>query len=180
MLWNARFAVGAALVAFMLGCQPVDQQSSTSNEELRVLTPNQEKLLLEKAERVEKKDVVRQDIVDDKGVVVGTVTSQTTVVYLKQASGGGRFSMNASCTSTCKGAVNSKGCSCDSACGACTGNPIDLDPGSTDNTCKGTCTKSTTGFGNFGIFMAINPEGQSGLLVAQNVIRSDSTGLCPQ
>lgn len=149
----SKLVVAVILVLLVVGCPSKD--SSPGSEELRLLTPEQEKKLFEDAERVEKKEIVRQSFKNDKGEVVGTVTSQTTVIFLK---GGGRFNVNTTCA------------------GACSGNPTLLCTDKDDNTCgcrlennaceckgcsnklgcTGTCAKSSVGFGNFGRFIAMD------------------------
>lgn len=158
------------LAVVATGCPSTTTPPSSSVvEELRLLTPEQERKLLENADRVEKKEVVRQALTNDNGEVVGTVTSQTTVIFLKPSAGGGRFSVNASCTGTCSGI------------------PIDLCPGlpenkcgcniildkcqcagcSSEGGCSGTCTGTKVGFGNFGLFIAMDGGGGESARVAQ-------------
>jgi len=154
----SRPVVGVGLVVLMLGCQPKTPPpgpSTSSAEELRLLTPEQEQALLAESERVEKRDAVTQPLKDATGAVVGTVTSQTTVIYLKAGGrfGAGRFNVNTTCTSTCTGnpinlnpSLPSNVCACDSKCSTCTG-PVDAAG------CTGSCTETKTGFGNFGLFI---------------------------
>lgn len=156
-------------MALFIGC-PGPNQPSGEADELRLLTPEQVKWLADNTEKEEKKEMVRQSIKNDKGEVVGNISSQTTVIYLKPGSGrpgGNRFSVNVSCTSSCSGV------------------PTNIDPGNPNNTCAGrqdgcdpgrggcsactcpagctaSCIATKTGAGNFGIFMAmekgIDPE----------------------
>ena len=156
------------LISLMMGCHAKNTASTdSSNEELRLLTPEQEKKLISLAERTEEKPKLQQAVLDDKGNQIGTMTSQTTVIYLKPGGGlrGGRFSVNTTCVSSCTGTpVNldpSKAnnvCECDKDCAKCTG-AVD------SQGCTGTCTKVTTGWGNFGIFIAKNQETLNGSIV---------------
>jgi hypothetical protein len=153
-------------VTIVIGCQSkTSTSSSSSNEELRLLTPEQEQKLYELADKVEPKETIKQSIMNDNGEVVGTVTSQTTVIYLKRSAGGGRFSVNETCTNSCTGVpINLKpggttqenSCHCNDKCDGCTG-AVD------SQGCAGTCTKTKTGFGDFGIFIAMeNGDPQDG------------------
>jgi hypothetical protein len=139
--------LAASVVALStIGCQST---TSASGDELRLLTSEQETKLLEQAERVEPTAPVTEYVRNSKGDVVGTVTSQTTVIFLKT---GGRFSVNTTCTSTCGGVPvticpsGSNSCGCDSKCKTCAGC-------SDSQGCTGSCTQSKVGFGNFGRFI---------------------------
>jgi hypothetical protein len=167
-MWSniSKLVVAVILVVLVIGCQSKNPSpSSSSAEELRLLTPEQEKKLLEQAERVEQKEMVRQPIKNEKGEVVGEVRSQTTVIFLKP---GGRFSVNTTCTPACTGVpINLKlgvptqenSCHCNDKCDACTG-AVDAQG------CGGTCTQTKTGFGNFGIFIAMERENPQNTSVA--------------
>lgn len=141
-------AIGALLAVSMLGCQ----RRPPTVEELRLLTPEQEEKLLAQAERVETGNPEKQPLTDSKGAVIGTVSSSTTVIYLKRSAGGGRFSVSTTCTSTCAGSpINldpgkpTNSCGCNDKCDSCTG-PVD------SAGCTGSCSLTKLGFGNFGIF----------------------------
>ena len=144
-----RSVTAALLVPSMLGCQP-----RTDNPgELRLLTPDQMEKLLLWAERVETGNLERQELKNSRGVVVGTVTSSTTVIYLPRSAGGGKFSVSTTCTSTCTGSPThldpgrpANSCACNDKCDTCTG-PVD------SAGCSGSCTSTKTGFGNFAIFI---------------------------
>jgi len=161
--------VGILFVTLTAGCQSKESTStSTSNEELRLLTDEQQEKLYELAERMEKGQTVTKDILNDKGEVVGTVTSTTTVVFLKPSAGGGRFSVNETCTNNCtgvpinldpSGSTQDNSCHCNDKCDGCTG-AIDAQG------CSGSCSKSKTGFGDFGIFIAMENDQQGDRRVA--------------
>ncbi len=157
---NSKLVVMVIFVVLAVGCQSKGPPPSSSTaEELRLLTPEQEKKLLENADRVEKKEIERQPLKNQKGEVIGTITSQTTIIFLKPGFGGGKFSVSSQCVSACTGAVDAKGCGCNDTCTACTGTPTILSSvGGADNTCHGTCTMTKSGFGNFGIFIAMNRD----------------------
>lgn len=176
MCCNLSKLVIAIIPVLLIGCESKTPSISPSNaEELRLITQEQEKKLLDQAEKVEAKEVVRQPIKNDKGIVVGTVSSQTTVIFLKPGGGsrGGRFSVNTSCSSSCSGI------------------PTVLDPSNPNNTCSGltptgcepsggscstctcpngctpSCTITKTGFGNFGIFIAMDRDNPMNISVAR-------------
>ena len=147
-LQPSRSWVGPLLAVSMLGCQ-----HGNSVDELRLVTPAQVEKLLAWSDKVETKDVETQELKNAQGNVVGTVSSSTTVYYLKRSAGGGRFSVSTTCTSTCTGIpINidpgrpTNSCACNDKCDSCTG-PID------SAGCTGSCTSTKLGFGNFGIFI---------------------------
>jgi hypothetical protein len=151
------------------GCQTKTASTGPRTEELRLLTPEQEKKLAELTERTEQKELVTQVVKNGKGDVVATIKSQTTVIFLKPSAGGGGFSVNETCTSTCAGTpivldpgktTQENSCHCNAACDSCAG-AVD------SQGCTGTCTKSKTGFGNFGIFIASTRESAPETLVAR-------------
>ena len=164
MLCNISKLVVVVIVGLAVGCQTKNpSQSSSSNEELRLLTPEQKKKLYENAERVERKEVIKQSIVNDKGEIIGTTSSQTTVIFLKPGLGGGRFGVNTSCTGSCTGTplnlcpsgpsfcgcnIVGDNCVCGTGCAA-------------DSNCQGTCSSNSIGFGNFGIFIAMDRDNRS-------------------
>lgn len=176
MLCNiSKLVVMVVFAGLAVGCQSKNPPLSDSGtEELRSLTPEQEKKLLENAERMEQKEVVRQPVKNDKGEIVGTISSQTTVIFLKPGGGfgGGRFSVNTSCSSSCSGiptvldpsnpnntcsGITPDGCSPSSgSCTTCT----------CKNGCSCTCTTTKTGFGNFGGFIAMESEDSMNVSVA--------------
>lgn len=165
----SRLMVALFLALLVTGCP--SKAPLTSVEELKLLTPEQEKKILENAERVEQKEVIRQSVKNGRGEVTGTISSQTTVVFLK--SGGGRFSVNTSCSSSCSGIPTvldpsnpNNTCSgktttgCDPSGGSCTSCTC-------PNGCTCSCTTTKTGFGNFGIFIAMDREDSLNVSIAQ-------------
>src|SRR5262245_9923920 len=93
------FLVVVVLAGLATACSSkAPAPSASSTEELRLLTPEQVRTLYENADRMEKKEAVRQALMNHTGEVIGTVTSQTTVIYLKPTAGGGRFSVNDTCS----------------------------------------------------------------------------------
>ena len=157
-MWNnvLKLIIGVSLSLLVIGCGSSSSQHNPDSEELKPVTAEQEAKLAGLAERVEKKEAVKMPFKNDKGEVIGTITSETTVYLLKQSAGGGRFSVNSTCTSTCAGTPididpggdsKKNSCGCNDKCDACTG-PYN------SNGCTGSCTKSRIGSGNFGIFIA--------------------------
>lgn len=171
MLCNiSKLVVAVVLVGLAVGCQSKNpSQSSSSNEELRLLTPEQKKILYENAERVEWKEMVKQSIMNDKGEVIGTVSSQTTVIFLKPGFGGGRFSVNNTCSGECTGIplilcpTGSSSCGCYLVGSSC----VCGTECAADSNCKGTCKTTSIGFGNFGVFIAMDRDNPPNTSVAR-------------
>lgn len=157
----ASCGIAVLALSLLVGCQPKEPSSGPlhGDEELRFLTPEQERQLHEQAARVEPQETVTHTLTNERGEAIGTVTSQTTVIFLQAGAGGGRFSVNTTCTSTCSGtpvkldpSKPNNTCACNADCNKCTG-AVD------EQGCTGSCSKSSVGFGNFGIFIA--REGRS-------------------
>lgn len=169
----SKFTALVMLVTLAAGCTPKNPSpTSSAVEELRLLTPEQIKFLQKNAERVEQKEEVRQTIKNDKGEVLSTQTSQTTVIYLKPSAGGGKFNVNATCSGTCSGiptniCPDASTCSCKKVPNDYTGTCQCAGCNNDSSGCTtGTCASVKVGFGDFGIFIVKNENNPPDATVA--------------